>query len=439
MTKIPEACAPVKARTCLDDVVTAAESALRGRIELWFNMLLASIVTHGLGRRYHRRRAGVPEGVKCEGACCRCRSRTSQRFSRNGFRRRRLLTRWGELRLELPRVRCECGGSVRLDFGGLLEPYQRIWDDVEEQVRRWGALALSLRQMRRELGRMHVGPLALRTLTQRLHQIAQLAPEFDPKDVPPIVQVDAFWVTLLRPNGRIGRDRKGRKRDVKGRFKCPVFVALGVWPENNRCEVLHWQLGDSEDVEEWVTFLGTLEAEGIRGENGLQLIIHDGGSGLCSALRTVYFGAEQQRCLFHKLRNLYHAIQVTEELTPTQRRRRRKAIFKDFRAIWEADRYPTALRRYLKTVRKYRDSQPEAVATLRRDFRSTVTYYHLERRFPDWERRHLRTTSRLERFNLRLRIRTKAARAYHCERGLMAMVTQEVSEFHAARHDFHRK
>jgi hypothetical protein len=34
-----------------------------------------------------------------------------------------------------------------------------------------------------------------------------------------------------------------------------------------------------------------LEAQGIRGENGLKLIIHDGGSGLRSALRTVYFGA----------------------------------------------------------------------------------------------------------------------------------------------------
>ena len=161
-------------------------------------------------------------------------------------------------------------------------------------------------------------------------------------------------------------------------------------------------LGHSEEAEEWVTFLSLLEAQGIRGENGLKLIIHDGGSGLCSALRTVYFGAAEQRCLFHKLRNLYRAIHVSDNLSPKQRRRRRKAIFKDFHAIWQARRYDTVLRRYLKVVRAYRDSQPEAVATLRRDFRSTITYYRVEQQFPAWDRKHLRTTSRLERFNRRI-------------------------------------
>ena len=83
---------------------------------------------------------------------------------------------------------------------------------------------------------------------------------------------------------------------------------------------------------------------------------------------------------------------MSDKLTPKQRRRRRKAIFKHFRAIWQARRYDTVLRRYLKVVRDYRHSQPKAVATLRRDFRSTITYYLLEQQFPSRDRRHLRTT-----------------------------------------------
>jgi transposase-like protein len=185
-------------------------------------------------------------------------------------------------------------------------------------------------------------------------------------------------VTLLRPNGKVRRDRKGRKRAVKGRFKCPIFIAMGIWPDSNRSEILLWRLGHSEDTAEWVAFLSTLEAQGIRGENGLQLIIHDGGSGLRSALHTVWFSAWQQRCLFHKLRNIYTAIRVPDDLTPKQRRLRRKAIFKAFRAIWEASRYDTTLRRYLRVVRTYRHTQPEAVAALRRDSRSTITYHCVE-------------------------------------------------------------
>jgi transposase-like protein len=294
-------------------------------------------------------------------------------------------------------------------------------------------MAVSLRQMRKELAHMSIGPLALRTLNERLHQLATLDPNREAQDVPSILQVDAIWVTLLRPNGVVRRDRKGRLRPVKGRIKVPVLIAMGLWPESDRCEILLWRLGQSESAEEWVRFLEILEAQGIRGQNGLKLIIHDGGKGLCSALQTVWFDAEEQRCLFHKLRNIYKAIRLPEHLSDKQRRRYRKKVLGDFREIWEARRYETMLRRYLKVVRTYRDSQPEAVATLRRDFRSTVTYYALQKEFPTWARKHLRTISRLERFNRRLRRRARAANAYHSTIGVAAMLAQETRAFHDAQ------
>jgi len=294
-------------------------------------------------------------------------------------------------------------------------------------------MAVSLRQMRAELAHMSIGPLALRTLNERLHHLATLDPNREAQDVPPILQVDAIWVTLLRPNGEVRRDRKGRLRPVKGRVKVPILIAMGLWPDSDRCEILLWRLGESESAEEWVKFLEILEAQGIRGRNGLKLIIHDGGKGLCSALQTVWFDAEQQRCLFHKLRNIYKAIRLPENLSDKQGRRHRKKVLKDFQEIWESRRYETMLRRYLKVVRTYRHSQPEAVATLRRDFRLTITYYELEKEFPTWERKYLRTTSRLERFNRRLRRRIRAANAYHSVTGVNAMTAQEVHAFHVAQ------
>jgi hypothetical protein len=45
----------------------------------------------------------------------------------------------------------------------------------------------------------------------------------------------------------------------------------------------------------------------------------------------------------------------------------------------------------------------------------------------------MRTTSRLERFNRRLRRRLRVANAYHSETGVNAMTTQEAREFHAAQ------
>ncbi len=397
-----------------------AQETIRRAIGQRLSIQLAQALDHLLGRSSHVRRCHVPPWLEQTGKCHRCCSHQCCRFRRNGSRTRTLITLWGDILLRLPRVLCVCGGSVRLDFGEWPAPYQRLISQVDQQIRRWGSLCLSLRQMQQELAYTFVGALGLRTLLARLHQCQNLDPAADPSEVPPILQVDAIWLTQLRPTGKVRRDAKGRLRAVKGRHKRPLFIALGLWPETGRCELLAWQLGEGETEEAWTAFLSQLEAQGLRGD-------------LCAALQTVHFAAPDQRCLFHKLRNIAQAIHLPEGLSPQARKRRRQAILKEFRAIWEAQRYGTALRRYLQVCRRYRHSQPEAVATLRRDFRATLTYYHLENKHPSWARQYLRTISQLERCNRRLRRRLRAAGAYHSDQGILAMIAQEAALLHAAQ------
>jgi transposase-like protein len=239
------------------------------------------------------------------------------------------------------------------------------------------------------------------------------------------LQIDAIWYTQLVPTGETRPDSRARRRALKQGQKRPVLIAMGFWPETGRREILAWELGQSEDAAAWVHFLGRLEEQGIRGANGLKLVIHDGGAGLCAALQTVDLDAAEQRCLFHKLRNIGDALSFDESLSRHQRRQQRRKILKDFAAIWEAKEYATALRRYLQVVRHYRDAQPKAVATLRRDFRSTLTFYRIHTQQPTWPRSLLRATSHLERFNRRLRRRIRTANTYHSDDGILAVVAQE--------------
>jgi transposase-like protein len=286
--------------------------------------------------------------------------------------------------------------------------------------------------MQAELRHCHLGPLGLRTLCARLPQLQELTPGADELVTPPILQIDAIWFSQLCPTGQRRRDRKGRLRPVKRRIKRCLLIALGVWPDADRSVILAWQLADGEDREAWLTFLTQLEEQGIRGENGLQLIIHDGGDGLCAALQTVYFGAADQRCLFHKLRYIARALQLPDGLARPERTRLRRTLLKDFQAIWAATDYATALQRYLQVVRHYRHTQPAAVATLRRDFRATLAYYHIQQKHPDWHRRYLRTTSRLERFNRSLRRHIRTAGAYHSDHGILAIIAQEADHCYPA-------
>jgi hypothetical protein len=381
---------------------------------------------HVLGRRRYARRGQVSYRLEQTRACPKCRGVQSQRFSRNGSRPRQLLTCWGEVPLRWPRFICECGGSITLDLADELRPYQRIGNDVDAQIQRWGSLCLSLRQMQRELAHSYIGVLGQRTLLKRLHHLQELTPGPDESQTPPVLQIDAIWFSQLCPTGQWRRDRKGRLRPVKRRRKRCVLIALGVWPATAQQAVLAWAIADSEDETAWLAFLSQLEAQGVHGENGLELIIHDGGSGLCAALQTVHFAAAEQRCLFHKLRNIWEAIQLPDDLPAQQRQRHRRTIFRDFVAIFQPQQRHTILRRALHVVQKYRLAQPKAVATLRRNFSATLAYFSILDRHPTWLRTYLRTTSRLERFNRRLRRRIRAANAFHSDAGVQAMIAQEV-------------
>ena len=181
-----------------------------------------------LGRSTYVRRERIGPWVEVSAVCHRCKCRQSQRFLRNGHRAHTVLTLWGEVTVWVQRLVCVCGGSVQLAMDGWLRPYQRIGDDVEVQIRRWGALRLSLREMQAELEQLHLTPLALRTLNQRLQQVcrAPLRPH-TPGAVPPVLQVDAIWVTQLVPTGTYHRDAKGRRRPDKKRIKRPDFHCLG--------------------------------------------------------------------------------------------------------------------------------------------------------------------------------------------------------------------
>lgn len=424
----------VNPKAVFASALAAAQDELVKRLGAGVGQGLDANIEQMLGRSAYVRRERIGPWVEVSAVCHRCQCRQSQRFLRNGHRAHTVLTLWGEVTVWVQRLVCVCGGSVQLEMDGWLRPYQRIGDDVDAQVRRWGALRLSLREMQAELAQLQLPPLALRTLNQRLHQVIATPGGTAPTTIPPVLQVDAIWVPQLVPTGTYHRDAKGRLRPDKKRIKRPIFIALGVWPETGQAEVVAWRLAAKEDANDWLAFLSELEALGVRGDNGLELIIHDGGAGLCAALNVVHFGAAEQRCLFHKLRNLYNAIRVADDtLSHKEQRRRRKAIFRDFHHIWEAKQRSTALRRYLQVVRMYRTSQPEAVRCLRADFRTTIAYFAAHERQPAWKLTHLRTTSRLERFNRTLRRRARAATAYHSDAGLQAMLHNEVKTFNARK------
>src|SRR5690606_9237127 len=128
----------------------------------------------------------------------------SMSFHAEWLSERQMVTQFGVIDFRLPRVRCVCGGSVQIPFS-MMKPYQQIWDDVVSQVQRWADLGLSLRQMQTEIGEQFNTQVGLATLNQIVHDVDQPT-DIELSSVPPVVMLDAIWLTLLTPTGKTQMD-----------------------------------------------------------------------------------------------------------------------------------------------------------------------------------------------------------------------------------------
>jgi putative transposase len=391
--------------------------------------VLEEEVTELLGREWYERRADQ-ERCWIDAYCGKCGSHDRRRFSRNGHYRRNLATHWGRIQINVPQVECACGGMVKVPFQ-TLRPRQRMWDDLEEEMREEYGWGKSLRWLKACLDRKLGGSVGLRTLNQRMHELAGLVPpwqEEDLEDVPPVVRVDGLWVTLMFDTKEKKRDKLGRQRVVKQAKKVPLLVAQGVWPARGRQEVVAWVIGEAEDEESWEALLTQMFQRGICPARGLRLLIADGAGGLSAARRTVYWDVPFQRCIFHKLRNVWRAIVLPQGLEGKAARAYKRRFIRSAARIWQAATEKEARRRQRKFCKKWAQEQPEAIAKLQRDFDDTLTFYRVQDAASQggetWPAEQLRTTSLLEREFRAWRRRLRGAVLFHSSRGLKAVVHQ---------------
>jgi hypothetical protein len=403
------------------DLYKGIRKEVRQYIERWFEQRLEEELQEWLGRAPYERRRQCG-GHRLSVACQKCGSRYRRGFFRNGRRRRRLLSMYGMVEIWLPRVKCQCGGSVSIPFR-VLKRGQRVWDDLRVQVQEWADKALSLRQMWQDMSKKLGTSLGLRTLNQWVHAIHPLATTSRPfTTVPPVVVLDAIWVTRLVQDKRTRVDSLGRVRPVKKKKRGAVLIALGIWPQSGRYHVLDWELAEGESGSDWDRFLSRLIERQLWQCRGLRLMVHDGGSGLQAALRRWYAEVPSQRCVFHKLRNVWQAIIVPEDSTSSQRRALKQEIIREAAAVFRASDERQAKQLMADFKVRWSDTQGEAVATLLRDQEDTLRFYSFLERNRTWQAKTLRTTSMLERVNRFLRKFFRAANAYHSTAGLKAAV-----------------
>lgn len=411
---------------------------LQGQIQIMVGRCLETLmkeeVDQYLERGWYERREQGGRG-KIKQRCSRCLSHERRRFRRNGHYQRHLNTQWGRVGINVPQVKCICGGNVCLNFR-MIRPRQRMWNDFDLEVQVDYGRGLSYRQIKADWDERLGGSVGLRTINRRVLMTSAGGMPIVPLkkgEVPPIVRVDGIWITIMFPTGEVKKDRLGRNRPVKQAKKVPILAAQGVWPLTGQTALLAWMRADGEDTASWQIFLEQMYEAGITPENGLTLLVADGSKGFRAAYENRYWMVPLQRCVFHKLRNISGALRIPAGLDRQAAQQFRTQFIRQVASIWQAPDATEARLIYATICEQWSATQKKAIATLSRDFDDTLTFFDIQDHAASlgqvWPARLLRTTSPLERMFREFRRRFRNAILFHSEAGALAATAQLASRF----------
>ncbi len=321
----------------LEEVYQQAKGAATAAVKAVVEAMLEAEVSAKLGREKGAVRHISGQAREVDWVCGQCGCADAQHFTRDGHDRRSLQTGWGSIPgLRVPMRECQqCGHDVICHFT-ILEKYERFWLDLDQDVVLGSGLGESLRHLCERWSEAVGSSIGLRTLNERINQLAPLLSQAHHTrltQVPAVIQFDGIWLRLQVPTGTVKTDRRGRGRQQHKGKRMVLLVALGLWTDGSgRREILDWELAEGETQPDWQRLLDRLEERGVRPEAGLQAVIRDGKGELGAAVAQVYGTCViEQRCVFHKLRNV--ADKAREDMSGEGYRELRKQLLEQASVI----------------------------------------------------------------------------------------------------------
>ena len=304
--------------------------------------------------------------------------RTLERVdTRAGHYERKLLTKAGEVKLEVPRLR-------HLPFETeIIERYRRRESSVEEAMIEMYLAGVSVRRVEditEALWGTRVSAGTVSELNQKIYVTIEAWRNRPIEGKHAYVYMDGIWLK---------RSWGGEVRNVA------VLVAIGVCEDGYR-EMLGVCEGAKEDKESWRNFLRHMKERGL---NGVKLAISDKCLGLVEALGEFYPEARWQRCVVHWYRNVLR-------LVPKGKSKEAAAMLK---AIHAQEDREAALKKAEDVALKLEAMRLDKAAVLvRESVAETLSYMYL----PSEHWRQIRTNNPLERIMREIRRRTRVVGAF---------------------------
>ncbi len=297
--------------------------------------------------------------------------------TRAGHYGRKLVTKAGEVKLDVPRLR-------KLPFETeIIERYRRRETSVEEALVQMYLAGVSVRRVEditEALWGQRVSPSTVSELNQKIYSRIETWRNRPIEGEHAYVFLDGIWL----------------KRSWGGEVKnVAVLVAIGVRGDGHR-EILGVCEGTKEDKESWRGFLRHLKERGL---SGVRLVTSDKCLGLVESIAEFYPEAAWQRCVVHFYRNIFTVVP----------RGKVKEVAAMLKAIHAQEDRQAAREKAAAVVAKLRTMKlPKASQAVAEGIEETLSYMSFPREH--WTR--LRTNNVLERIMREIRRRTRVVGAF---------------------------
>ena len=295
----------------------------------------------------------------------------SRKASRNGYKPRTLLTKYGKLELLKPQFR-EFPFETQV-----FEKYSRVEKSILAAVAESYLQGVSTRRVEKVMTALGVEGISASCVSRITKELDEKVEEFLSKPIEheiPYLFVDATYLKV----------RDGLHYENKA-----LFVVSGIRDDGLR-EILGVRLADSEASLFWQDLFEDLKERGLR---GVKLVVSDGHKGIQKAVTESFIGSSWQMCHVHLTRQV---------LKKVPKKKQKEVSEKIKEALVDRQKLQDL-------IRELDNMGYKSAADTLEHFQYDVMNYM---QFPQNHWRRIRTTNMMERTNKEIKRRSKVVGAF---------------------------
>ena len=305
----------------------------------------------------------------------------SRKASRNGYKPRTLLTKYGELELLKPQFR-EFPFETQV-----FEKYSMVEKSILAAVAESYLQGVSTRRVEKVMTALGVEGISASSVSRITKELDEKVEEFLSKPIEheiPYLFVDATYLKV----------RDGLHYENKA-----LFVVAGIRDDGLR-EILGVRLADSEASIFWQDLFEDLKERGLR---GVKLVVSDGHKGIQKAVTESLIGSSWQMCHVHLIRQVLKKVPKKKQ-----------------KEISEKIKEALVDRQMLQDLIRELDNMGyKSAADTLEHFQYDVMNYM---QFPQSHWRRIRTTNMMERTNKEIKRRSRVVGAFPSQESVLRLV-----------------